>query len=141
MNKDLLINSLLTYFIAENREVEPMDIPSDYMEKRKLLRVLMNIRGPEPIETNILKLQDNFLSEETKEKNIVDPYKLPTIADEFLETQMKPFDKLVLWQGDITTISTDAIVNAANSKMLGCFVPLHKCIDNAIHSAAGIVKT
>lgn len=108
------------------------------MDKRNLLRALMNIREPEPINSGILKLQDTLLKEETMDKNPVDPYKLPTAAEKFKGTEIPFSDKLVLWQGDITSISADAIVNAANSKLLGCFVPLHRCIDNAIHSAAGI---
>lgn len=138
MKKEELINKLLKYLIAENKEIDIKDIPSDYMEKRKLLRALMNIRGPMPIDSDILKLQDELLKEKTKEKKIVNPYKLPTVSEEFKETKIPFAEKLVLWQGDITSISADAIVNAANSKMLGCFVPLHRCIDNAIHSAAGI---
>lgn len=138
MKKEALLNKLLSYFIAENKEIEIIDIPSDYIEKRRLLRVLMNIRSPEPIDSDILKLQDDFLLEETREKNVVNPYELHTVAEDFNETKTPLSRKLVLWQGDITTIAADAIVNAANSKMLGCFVPLHRCIDNAIHSAAGI---
>jgi O-acetyl-ADP-ribose deacetylase (regulator of RNase III)/uncharacterized pyridoxamine 5'-phosphate oxidase family protein len=91
-----------------------------------------------PIDSNIVKIQDEFLSEEIKDKNIADPYKLSTVSDDFKRAKIPFAEKLVLWKGDVTTISADAIVNAANSKMLGCFVPLHKCIDNAIHSAAGI---
>ena len=128
MNKKLLIDRLLTHFIEENSEIGKLDIPNDYSEKRKFLRALMNVRRPMPLEPSTLKLQNELLVEERNEKGIVDPYTLP----------ITPFDKLVLWRGDITTIAADAIVNAANSKMLGCFVPLHKCIDNAIHSAAGV---
>lgn len=138
MNKEQILNELLKYFINENKEVKIKSIPPNCMEKRKLLRGLMNIRGAEPINTEILKLQDELLKAETKEKNPVDSYRLPTIAEEFKETKIPFSEKLVLWQGDITSISADAIVNAANSKLLGCFVPLHRCIDNAIHSAAGV---
>lgn len=138
MNKDQIINKLLDYFIEENSELEVTDISSDYSEKRKLLRALMNIRAPKPVNTEILKLQDKLLKIETNEKNLVNPYKLPTIADNFKQSKVPFSEKLILWQGDITSLSVDAIVNAANSKLLGCFVPLHRCIDNAIHSAAGV---
>jgi O-acetyl-ADP-ribose deacetylase (regulator of RNase III) len=138
MNINQIINKLLEFFIDENKEIQVKEIPSDYVEKRKLLRALMNIRGPEPIDTEILKLQDELLKAERTEKNSIDPYKLSTVAEEFKETKVLFSEKLILWQGDITTIVADVIVNAANSKLLGCFVPLHRCIDNAIHSAAGI---
>lgn len=138
MNKNQIINKLLEFFIDENKEIQVKEIPSNYIEKRKLLRVLMNIRGPEPIDTEMLKLQDELLKAETREKNSIDPYKLSTVAEEFKGTKVPFSEKLILWKGDITSISADAIVNAANSKLLGCFVPLHRCIDNAIHSAAGI---
>lgn len=138
MYKDQIINKLLEFLIDENKEFQVKEIPSDYIEKRKLLRAFMNIRGPEPIDTEILKLQDELLKAEGAEKNPIDPYKLSTVAEGFKGTKVTFSEKLILWQGDITSISTDAIVNAANSKLLGCFVPLHRCIDNAIHSAAGI---
>ncbi|GFZ31100.1 hypothetical protein CSC2_16260 [Clostridium zeae] len=138
MKKEQVLNKLVKYLVAENREIEVKDIPSDYMKKRKLLRALMNIRDAEPIDSDILELHDELLSEETKEKNPVDPYKLPTAYEVFKGTKISFPEKLVLWQGDITSIAADVIVNAANSKLLGCFVPMHRCIDNAIHSAAGI---
>jgi O-acetyl-ADP-ribose deacetylase (regulator of RNase III) len=138
MKKEELLNKLLEYLIAENEEIEISEIPFDYMEKRRLLRGLMNLRGAEPLGTDILKIQDELLSEETNEKTLTTPYNLPTIAETFTKTKVPFSEKLILWRGDITSICADAIVNAANSKMLGCFVPLHRCIDNAIHSAAGI---
>lgn len=138
MKKEKLLNSLLDYLIKENKEIKIQDIPNNYIEKRKLLRALMNIRNPYPICSDITKIQDELLLEEKKEREIVNSYALTTVHEEFKETKMPFPEKLVLWQGDITTINADAIVNAANSKMLGCFVPLHKCIDNVIHSAAGI---
>lgn len=136
MKKEELLNKLLDYLINENKEIQIRDIPSDYIGKRKLLRALMNVRGPWPIADPILKIQDELLLEE--EKEIINPYDLTTVNEDFKETKILLSDKLVLWQGDITCISADAIVNAANSKMLGCFVPFHRCIDNAIHSASGI---
>lgn len=138
MKREELLDELLRHLIAENKELQIGDISSDYREKRRLLRALMNIREPEPIDSNILKLQDELLSEEVKEKSIINPYYLSIVAEDFKSTKVLFSEKLVLWKGDITTIEADAIVNAANSKMLGCFIPLHKCIDNAIHSASGI---
>lgn len=116
---------LINYLINERDEI--IDIPSDYYSKRALLRSLMNIRLPVKISDEFLNVQDEFLSNETLNKN------LTSIED---ITEVK--GKIKLWQGDITTLKVDAIVNAANSKLLGCFVPQHNCIDNVIHSAAGL---
>jgi O-acetyl-ADP-ribose deacetylase (regulator of RNase III) len=138
MKKEELLNTLLKYLINENKNVQIQDIPTDYIEKRKLLRALMNIQEPNPLNPDILKIQDEFLSEEKKEIKIVNPYNLATVSEEFKSTKIHFSEKLILWKGDITAIEADAIVNAANSKLLGCFVPLHRCIDNAIHSASGI---
>lgn len=84
------------------------------------------------------RLQDELLQEEAEQKGIVEWEKLPTIGRQFPCETIKNVDKIALWRGDIIRLSVDAIVNAANSQMLGCFVPCHGCIDNAIHSAAGI---
>ena len=98
-------------------------------EQKDLLRALMNVRMPEPISEEILRVQDEYLSEETKRAGITDIADLhPCAAD----------DRLYLWQGDITTLKVDAITNPANDAMLGCFQPLHNCADNIIGSKAGI---
>ena len=103
--------------------------PREEGAQRRLLRSLMNLRPPMPLDPDFLAAQDALLSAETAEKGVVDGDALvPTRAD----------SRLVLWQGDITRLRADAIVNAANSALLGCFVPCHVCIDNAIHSAAGL---
>jgi O-acetyl-ADP-ribose deacetylase (regulator of RNase III) len=96
--------------------------------ERRLLRSLMNVRPPMPVSEDFLALQDALLSQEGEEKGVVDVNTLPTTAN----------PRIVLWQGDIIRLKVDAIVNAANSALLGCFVPCHGCIDNAIHSAAGL---
>ena len=98
----------------------------------------MNIRPPQPARPELLDLQDHLLSAERDSSSITDPQRLPTIGAAFGDGAISFRDQLVLWKGDITTLVADAIVNAANSKLLGCFVPHHRCIDNAIHSAAGI---
>ena len=96
-------------------------------EKKELYRALRNIREPKPISQDYLKIQDEFLQEELKNKKIIDEKQIP-------------FDKDVIsiWKGDITTLKCDVIVNACNEYLLGCFIPGHKCIDNAIHSFAGM---
>ena len=101
------------------------------------LRSLMNIRMPGAISKEILQVQDAFLKEETMEKGRVNFHDIPTIKEQLGSTASYA-DKISIWQGDITMLRIGAIVNAANSQMLGCFIPCHRCIDNAIHSAAGI---
>ena len=95
----------------------------------RLLRSLMNVRPPMPVSEEFLQIQDAFLKEMTEGKGIVDADSLPPCAGD---------PRLVLWQGDITTLRCDAIVNAANSQMLGCFSPCHGCIDNIIHTMSGV---
>ena len=95
----------------------------------RLLRSLMNVRPPRPASDDFLRVQDAFLREMTEEKGIVDAAALPASQRD---------DRLVLWQGDITILRCDAIVNAANSALLGCFSPCHGCIDNIIHTMAGV---
>ena len=116
---------LIDYLLKESNLKEK--IPSDELSQKKLYRTLTNIRLPKPIKEEFIKVQDEYLQEELQKKEIKDAQDLLSI---------KP--NIYLWKGDITTLKCDAIVNAANSQMLGCFQPLHNCIDNAIHSAAGI---
>lgn len=103
--------------------------PREEGEQRRLLRSLMNLRPPMPLDPDFLAAQDALLSAETAEKGVVD-------GETLVPTQADP--RLVLWQGDITRLRADAIVDADNSALLGCFAPCHSCIDNAIHSAAGL---
>ena len=101
------------------------------------LRSLMNIRMPGLMREDVIRVQDEFLAEEAKEKGIVTLEHILSVKEMY--GIIRPYsDQMSIWQGDITRLSVDAIVNAANSQMLGCFVPCHRCIDNAIHSAAGI---
>lgn len=118
-----LIQSLLD----ERPSCRKQKIPTDAQRQKVLLRGLMNIRSPRAIHPEFQKIQDAYLQAETAEKGITD------IAD------LSPIQPgLYLWQGDITTLRCDAIVNAANSGMTGCYVPNHRCIDNAIHTYAGV---
>ena len=119
----LLIQSLL----KEKPAYRDLGIPAEPESQRQLLRGLLNLRVPQHADADFLQMQDAYLQGETAAKVITD------IAD---LTPIQP--GLYLWQGDITTLKCDAIVNAANSGMTGCYIPNHRCIDNAIHSAAGI---
>lgn len=105
-------------------------LPGDEAAQRRLLRALMNLRPAElPLDPEFLTVQDAFLSAEREAKGVVDAAGLPDLPGH---------PGISLWQGDITQLKADAIVNAANSALLGCFHPCHGCIDNAIHSAAGL---
>ena len=139
MKKEQLADEIIKFLISENKLLKDTKIPTYYNDKRNLLRALMNIRPPDPISEEIIIAENELLKSELSEKEIVDPYDLPTVAEKFNTIDIPFGDKIVLWKGDITVLGADAIVNAANSKLLGCFSPLHSCIDNAIHSAAGIL--
>ena len=131
------LDYLLHEFKEDSGRYRDLETGEDYGEKRMLLRSLMNIRMPGKMNENVVKVQDEFLTEEAREKGIVELADIPTAAEQYGSSH--PYaDKISVWQGDITRLRAGAIVNAANSQMLGCFVPCHKCIDNAIHSAAGI---
>ncbi len=127
MDKLSAIKILNAQLSAEMPELEVGAVPDDLPSQRKLLRALMNVRPPMPLDENFLKLQDEILSAEVLERGVVKLSEIPSVEK-----------NIRLWQGDITRLEVDAIVNAANSALLGCFVPLHGCIDNAIHSAAGL---
>ena len=131
------LDLLLRAFKEDSVRYRDLDPGEDYREKRMLLRSLMNIRMPGEMAEDVTEVQDAFLAEEAREKGIVTLEDIPTAARQYKSPH--PFaDRLSIWQGDITRLQVGAIVNAANSQMLGCFVPCHGCIDNAIHSAAGI---
>lgn len=120
---------LIKELLSELPQYRNMEIPENTEEQKRLLRSLMNIRSPRPIGEEFLKVQDEYLSAEVKEKGITDSDTLPVSP---------AHNRLILWRGDITTLKVDAIVNAANSALRGCFVPCHSCVDNIIHSVSGI---
>lgn len=120
---------LIQYLLKEDRRLYGHKIPEDKKAQEDMLRSLMNIRPPKPVSEEFLHIQDEYLKARNQEREITDAADLkPASSDE----------RIYIWQGDITTLRCDAIVNACNSQMLGCFSPLHACIDNFIHTYAGI---
>ena len=128
------LDILIQYLLDEDPQYSDMRIPSDLQGKRDLFRALRNVRMPAPVSEEFLRLQDEELQAQLQEKGVVDIINDPNTT---LNSKLSTLN-FKIWQGDITRLRVDAIVNAANSQMLGCFHPLHKCIDNAIHSAAGV---
>ena len=113
----------------EMPQYQDIRIPVTEEEQGNLLRSLFNVRPPYPASQEFLKVQDEYLSELVRSRGIVDAESLPA-------SELDP--RITLWQGDITTLRCDAIVNAANSALLGCWQPCHSCIDNMIHSLSGV---
>ena len=118
---------LIRSLMREKAEYEGLDIPPDAPGQRRLLRSLMNVRPPAPAGEEFLAVQDAYLRQDLSDRGTV------SLAD------LEPLPGgLCLWQGDITRLQCGAIVNAANSGMTGCYVPCHACIDNCIHTYAGV---
>lgn len=118
---------LIRYLLNEKKEYENTEIPNDEGEQRKLLRSLFNLRMPKKASPEFIEIQNEYLREEIKRKGITDIRDLSPVRE-----------GIYIFKGDITTLKCDAVVNAANSAMLGCFYPCHGCIDNAIHTYSGI---
>ena len=127
MTQQERLDYLVETFKADSEEYKALRVPSDTDGKRRILRSLMNIRMPGSMPEDTLKVQDAYLKGRAEEKGIVTLGDIPSLNG-----------VLSIWQGDITRLAVDTIVNAANSQMLGCFVPMHTCIDNCIHSFAGV---
>ncbi|MCI2082241.1 MAG: protein-ADP-ribose hydrolase [Bacteroidales bacterium] len=123
------LETFLKLLIEDSEESKKTAMPETDEERKIMARAMMNVRKPRPISRDLREAQDAYLKEELATKGIMGL------------SSLKPCDinpNICLWKGDITRLKTDAIVNAANSSMLGCFIPNHNCIDNAIHSAAGM---
>ena len=129
MTQDERREYLIQYLLKEEIPFGRQNIPTDKQGQENLLRSLMNVRPPRPISNDFLKIQDEYLTERNIERGITD---IDTLAP------VKSDSRLYIWQGDITTLKCDVIVNACNSQMLGCFSPMHACIDNFIHTYAGM---
>lgn len=120
-------NYLINKLLAEQVQYKDIAAPQSEAEQKRLLRALMNVRAPKPIGEDFLKIQDEYLQTELSEKGVTDIADLTPVEGE-----------IYLWRGDITTLKCGAIVNAANSGMTGCYQPCHNCIDNCIHTFAGV---
>ena len=120
-------NLLIQHLLREQPNYRGIAIPQDSAEQKRLLRSLFNVRRPQNISNDFLTVQDEYLQEETASKGITDLADLSPLSD-----------GIYLWQGDITTLRCGAIVNAANARLTGCYQPCHNCIDNCIHTYAGI---
>ena len=131
MNEEMTQNGRLDFLVEEFKtdsvQYKDLQTPKDAEGKRRILRSLMNVRMPRKMDEAVLAVQDEYLQARIRENGIVEPADIPIIRD-----------RMSIWQGDITRLAVDAIVNAANSQMLGCFVPMHTCIDNCIHTFAGV---
>ena len=122
--KSAICDALLASLLEERNRIAAFSYP--YSVKRELIWGYLNERPPRPVSDRFLELQDKLFLSESEERGVVD-------IDGFAYE-----GNIALWQGDITRLKADAIVNAANSSLLGCFIPHHRCIDNVIHSRAGV---
>lgn len=129
------LDYLIEYLLKENPEISISKMPTDTIEKKNIYRSLCNIRAPKPISKEYLQVENEYLQEELKKKNITKVDQIKPISQTIKKSNLEYIDKICLWKGDITTLQIDCIVNAANSQGIGCFVPCHKCIDNSIHSS------
>lgn len=125
MNQTERRKYLIEYLLAERKQ--SAEVPTNESEEKRLFRALVNVRMPKAASKEFMQVQDEYLQEEIRLKGITDIVELPPVVPD-----------IYLWQGDITTLKCDGIVNAANSQMLGCFCPNHGCIDNAIHTFSGV---
>jgi O-acetyl-ADP-ribose deacetylase (regulator of RNase III) len=129
---------LIKYLLNENPKYKGIEIPQTDEEQKYLFRSLVNVRPPLPAGDDFLHIQNAYLQEENKSRGITDISDLNPVANKDGFGKLNYHEDLYLWCGDITTLKVDAIVNAANSGMTGCWHPNHACIDNCIHTFAGI---
>ena len=129
------LDYLIDYLLKESGRT---NLNYSNRDKKILYRALVNIRQAKPISEEFLKIEDNYLQEELKSKNTTNVEDIRTIREQYQNCNIVNTDKICLWQGDITKLKIDSIVNAGNSQGLGCFLPNHNCIDNQINTFAGV---
>ncbi|SCJ74578.1 O-acetyl-ADP-ribose deacetylase [Anaerotruncus sp. 2789STDY5834896] len=127
MTQQQRLQDLIQYLLAERPDGSTLAVPQDLHGQKQLFRALLNLRPPQPVSPEFLQLQNDYLQAELALRGTVSLADIPAAEP-----------GIYLWRGDITRLAVDGIVNAANSALLGCFAPCHGCIDNAIHSAAGV---
>lgn len=132
------LDFLIDYLLKENKKVELKNIPKTSKEKANLWRALCNIRNAKEVSSEYLKIQDEYLQERLKKIQITNVDNIKSIKEVYSSFNLENANKICLWQGDITKLKIDVIVNSANSQGLGCFRPLHDCIDNQIQTFAGV---
>jgi hypothetical protein len=132
------LDFLINYLLKENENIKIDKMPDNIQEKKNLYRSLCNIREPQPISNEYLKIENEYLTEELDKKRIVDINTIQTIKEQKIPNKLKNADKICLWQGDMTALKIDTVINPANSQGLGCFIALHNCLDNQLNSNAGI---
>ncbi|MEN8908008.1 MAG: protein-ADP-ribose hydrolase [Clostridiales bacterium] len=135
--REIIIDDLMGYFSKENVMFNQENANITYKDKRNLIRALLNVREAKPIDESILVLLNHLLQSESLKKGIVDVNSLKSVSETIFDMNIRHNKKIILWKDDITKINSDVIINAANNRMLGCFRPLHNCIDNVIHSSSG----
>jgi len=131
------LDFLIDYLLKEDKRASEY-FWGELEDRKKLYRALVNIRSPKPIAAEYLKVEKEYLESELKKQGIINSKYILALNNKYKNTRIKNTDKICLWQGDITLLDIDAIVNPANSQGLGCFLPLHNCLDNQIGTKAGV---
>jgi O-acetyl-ADP-ribose deacetylase (regulator of RNase III) len=139
-DREALVDQLLDHLLSEKpgaRGIEDGSQKTTYASKRRKVRALLTVRPPDALPSWFHAAMDRLLQRESRERGAVEAMEVPRIVQAIPGATYAAACRCGLWRGDITALRVDAVVNAANSALLGCFKPFHACIDNAIHSAAG----
>lgn len=132
------VDYLIKYLLNENKKYKLAKTPTTDIEKFNIYRSLCNTRSAQPISEEFLQKEKEYLEEINNKKDLTDIIEVKTINKSYPNNNIKHGNKICLWRGDITCLKVEAIVNAANNQGLGCFIPGHNCIDNQIHTYAGV---